>query len=205
MNFSELQIDFIKEMFNTGMGSAAVELGDLVNEEVVLSVPDFQLSPVKDVISRIGIETDQIVNTISVRLTGDIEGDGMLVFPETNSLDLVRTFTEGDEEITSESMTGQEQEALTEISGIILNHLITTLSEFLELRINSSMPSCHHDKISRILVAPADGPALIMFVGMSFSVKSLNLSGDILFLQNVESTEAFITHVQKVLDENGIS
>jgi hypothetical protein len=44
-----------------------------------------------------------------------------------------------------------------------------------------------------------------MFVGMSFSVKSLSLSGDILFLQNVESTEAFIKHVQKVLDENGLS
>lgn len=205
MNFSELQIDFIKEMFNTGMGSAAVELGDLVNEEVVLSVPDFQLSPVKDVIARIGIETNRIVNTISVRLSGDLEGDGMLVFPETNSLDLVRTFTDGEEEIASDSMTGQEQEALTEISGIILNHLITTLSEFLALQINSSMPSCHHDKIGRILVAPAGGPALIMFVGMSFSVKSLNLSGDILFLQNVESTEAFITHVQKVLDENGLS
>lgn len=205
MNFSELQIDFIKEMFNIGMGSAAVELSDLVNEEVILSVPDFQLSPIKDVIARIGIETDHIVNTISVRLSGDLEGDGMLVFPETNSLDLVRTFAEGEEEIASDSMTGQEQEALTEISGIILNHLITTLSEFLSLRINSSMPTCQQDKIGRILVAPSGGPALIMFVGMSFSVNSLNLKGDILFLQNVESTEAFIMHVQKVLDENGIS
>jgi len=206
MNFSELQIDFIKEIFNTGMGSAASELGDLVEEEVLLSVPDFQLSSMKDIISHIGIETDQVVNTITVRLTGDLEGDGMLIFPESNGVDLVRTFTDDSESLAAtEGMTGQEQEALTEISGIILNHLITTLSELLTIRIESTMPSCRRDRISNILLTPKNASALIMFVGMSFSVKSLSLSGDILFLQNVESTEAFIKHVQKVLDENGLS
>jgi chemotaxis protein CheC len=193
-------------MFNTGMGSAAAELSDLVEEEVHLSVPDFQLLPINEVISRIGASPGQIVNIVSVRLSGDIDGDGMLLFPETRSLDLVRTFADGDDQDINEgNMTGQELEALTEVSGIVLNHLITTLSDFLSFTINTSIPTCYHDNIDYLLATPEGQASVIMFVGMSFSVKSLKLNGDILFLQNLESTEAFISRVQKVLDESGIS
>jgi len=193
-----MQIDFIKEIFNTGLGEAGVELSELVEDEVELSVPDFQLLSREVIYQRLGIDKDTLVNSVAVTIGGDISGNGILVFPEANSLGLIRTIVE--EAAGPDAMTDQEEEALVEISGIILNNLISTISEFLSMDITTDLPHHFKDTLASILAQPDDG-GVIMFVGMSFSVKSLNLSGDILFLQNTETTQKFYQRVAKTLDE----
>ena len=54
MQLQDMQVDYIQEMFNTGLGDAAVELSELVNDEVLISVPKFALLSRDQLIEQLG-------------------------------------------------------------------------------------------------------------------------------------------------------
>ncbi len=199
MDLNETQVDFVKEIFNTGLGEAAVELSELVEDEVLLSVPQFSLIPSEELTKHVAVGEKDVVTTVTMELIGDMSGNGMLIFPAANSLDLVRTIVE--ESAGPENLTDLEEEALSEIAGIILNHMVTTFSSFLNINVKTGMPRCHQDTLRRIMQESYFIDGMIMFIGMSFEVKSLNLAGDILFLQNVDTTEKFLSQVVAALEE----
>jgi chemotaxis protein CheC len=197
MNLSALQIDYIKELFNISLGQAAVELSELVDDEIELSVPSFSLLSIDELITHLHLSADTPVTAVKMRMDGGLSGDGMLIFPEKNSLDLVKAVAgEQSEDLI---MTDLEAEALTEIASIILNQIISTISSMLSIQVKTRIPICTRDILKNILFDNGGKSRIVMFVGMSFVVKELALGGDVLFIQDIESVELFTSRVASVL------
>ncbi|WP_415889943.1 hypothetical protein ACMXYV_01135 [Neptuniibacter sp. SY11_33] len=197
---TEMQVDYIQEMFNTGLGDAAVELSELVNEEVLISVPKFDLLTRDELIKQLGIAPEAEVTTVTVGLAGDLGGNGMLIFPTGRSLDLVRSIV--GETTSADGLTELEAEVLTEVASIILNQIISTIASLLSVNVRTELPVSDQETLKSALYRDAEAET-VMFVGMSFAVQELNLRGDILFLQTNEMVEKFIAEVARVLEELG--
>ena len=69
---------------------------------------------------------------------GEFSGCALLIFPEPNSLELVRAVTKG--ELSLEDIIDLEQEALAEIGNIILNGCMATIANLLERSLTMSLP-----------------------------------------------------------------
>lgn len=197
---TEMQVDYIQEMFNVGLGDAAVELSELVEEEVLISVPKFALMSRDELIKQLGIPPETEVTTVTVGLEGELGGNGMLIFPTGKSLDLVRSVV--GETTSTEGLTELEAEVLTEVASIILNQIISTIASLLSVKVRTQLPVNDQESLHGALHRDAESDT-VMFVGMSFSVQELNLHGDILFLQTNEMVQKFINEVSRVLEELG--
>src|SRR5512135_3241943 len=87
---TDLERDALTELVNLGAGRAAKNLSRMVAEQVVLSVPRTELLT-RDAASRI-LTTLEPANLVAVGqdFQGTFSGRALLIFPETNSLELVR-------------------------------------------------------------------------------------------------------------------
>ena len=200
MELDQLQIDFIQEIFNVSMGSAAAELNELTNQEIFLSVPKFQVTPLEAIVDIMKLDLGSEASSVSVKLEGALNGDGVLIYPGDNSLELARTMI--DSELELDELTNLEAESISEISNIIIQNIAIRTSEFLNAPISSSLPVYHRDSVANILQYTEDSKTdLTMFVHMSFSIGEASIKGDILFLQDLASVTNFVTLANKVLDE----
>lgn len=200
MELSEFQVDYIKELFNTGLGEAAAELSEMVNEEVYMSVPTFELIDKKDIFDTVKISADTQVTLVAIKILGEFAGNGILLYPAENSLNLVRSALDSDSPL--EQLSELESEALSEISEIILNQIITTISNLLQLDIQTGMPVCSRITFGEV-ISQKEGD-LVMMVGMNFSVKNSDLRGDVMFLQDISTLTTFVEKVTEALQELGL-
>lgn len=200
MELSEFQIDYIKELFNTGLGEAANELSEMVQEEVLMSVPNFALINKQDIFDAVKIQRETKVTLVAIKIKGEFAGNGILLYPAENSLNLVRSALDSNSPL--ESLSELESEALSEISEIILNQIITTISNLLQLEIQTGMPECSQISFGD-LIEQNEGE-LVMMVGMNFAIKNTDLRGEILFLQDISTLTTFVDRVRDALKEMGL-
>lgn len=148
MQLNPLQRDALCELLNIGIGMAANVLSQMVSETVLLSVPEVDLVAPQDVVQTYA--THHQLCTIEQTFTGSITTQALLMFPEENSLELVRMMVGN--EMPLNELTEMEQDALAEIGNIILNAVISTLSNSLEINFDSTLPVVRLLKPHQILV-----------------------------------------------------
>ena len=90
IKLTELQKDALGELFNIGMGRASASLSEMVGEEVELSVPLVEILPYSEAIENISITVGQEVTAVRETFKGAFWGDALLLFPENQSLQLVK-------------------------------------------------------------------------------------------------------------------
>ena len=96
-------------------------------------------------------ETDQLV-AVRQGFEGAFSGQALLIFPESNSLELVRAVT-GDE-LSPEDLQEMEQEALSETGNIVLNGCLATMANMLQKPLTMSLPQVLRGD-GRLLFDPA--------------------------------------------------
>src|ERR1700733_13023401 len=114
-----LELDALTELVNLGVGRAAVNLREMVGEQVHLSVPLLKLISRMEAAALLDRREGSKLVAVHQVFEGDIAGRVLLIFPEVKSLELVRAVTGG--ELSLEEIIELEQEALAEIGNIILN------------------------------------------------------------------------------------
>ena len=201
MKLSEIQIDYIKELFNVGLGEAVVEINDLINEEVLMSVPDFEIFDTELIYEKLEIEKQNDISAVIIPITGDITCYGILLFPAESSLELVRRVL-NDSGRTS-SLTHLEVESLTEVSSIILDAIINSIGEILSMDLSTELPTAYTGDFEH-LVATFYSQATVMSVGMYFEIKNSDVRGDILFIQDINVVKDFIERTNQMLKELGL-
>jgi chemotaxis protein CheC len=187
---SELQLDALTELVNIGVSRAATSLREMVGEQVHLSVPNVRLVTRAQAIATLGEqETDRLVAVHQV-FEGDITGRALLIFPETNSLELVRAVTGG--ELPLEDIIELEQEALAETGNIILNGCLATIANMLERSLKMSLPEILRGHGSEFfnLAPPPQAGDVVMFLYINFAVRQRDITGYIAMLMDMPSLES---------------
>jgi chemotaxis protein CheC len=184
---SELELDALTELVNLGVSRAANSLREMVGAQVLLSVPSVRLVGRAGAIAILSErETDSLV-AVHQLFEGDIVGRALLIFPETQSLELVRAVTGGD--LPLEDIIELEQEALAETGNIILNGCLATIANMLQRSLKMSLPEIIRGRSADLfyLPPPPDVGSVVMFVYIDFAVRQRDIRGYLAMLMDLPS------------------
>lgn len=187
---SEFEQDALAEIANIGVSRAASSLRQMVGEQVLLSIPAVKIvsrETAADLVD--GGRAPKLV-AVQQSFEGPFAGKALLIFPQAQSLELVRSIV--GEEHSLEDVIDLEQEALAETGNVILNACLATIANVLRRTMKMSLPSVVHGDGKRLFEvdgAPAAGN-LVLFLYIDFTIKNRDIRGFIALLMDLPSIAA---------------
>ncbi|MAG98800.1 MAG: chemotaxis protein CheX [Alphaproteobacteria bacterium] len=182
----EIHRDAILEIVNVAIGRAAAALSEMVDDQIELTVPALSFLDRNQTTDRLNLMTGKQATAVSQRFSGTIAGDALLVFPERQSLELVRTLLRDETDL--DTLTELEQDALKEVGNVILNTVLSSFSNQLGADLDANLPeitSGSNEEILDLAHAPKAGEPLIMFIEVAFEVEGANIQGYVVIVLDV--------------------
>jgi chemotaxis protein CheC len=204
---TDIERDAMGEVSNIAMARAANSLRLLVEHEVLLSVPTIEILS-QEAATQIVAKPDN-PNLVAVRqdFSGAFSGRALLIFPEANSLDLVRAVV--GRQLTIEDIIDLEDEALAETGNIILNSWVGTIANLLKSALKMSLPVVVRGDSRRMFESVEAQKNLILFLHIRFEISKKEIRGYVALLMDIPSIEVlrlliadFVTRVTQVNDPN---
>ncbi|HDN27924.1 MAG TPA: chemotaxis protein CheC [Thioploca sp.] len=209
IKFSDDEHDAITELFNISVGNAADSLSKMVEERVLLSVPHLVLIEREQAPNYIQKHSSDRISAIQQSFRGTLDGTAVWFFQEEQSLELVRILLQ--EDVPLDSLTDFEQDSMVEVGNIILNAILASFTEMLDMDVRSSLPkflsgNCHQllDKLfstqenSEAGEIKADDPVMILFV--DFMTGENAIKGYVVLLLDGIALANFRRGVKKLLE-----
>lgn len=189
VDLTEVEQDALAEIANLGVSRAANSLRQMLNEQVLLSVPKVQIVG-RQTAARLVGRNNGASKLIAVQQSfeGPFAGKALLIFPEAQSLELVRTIV--GEQHSLEDVIDLEQEALAETGNIILNACLATIANLLRRPMNMSLPTVIRGSGETLFDGPPDQDNLVLFLYIDFRTKSRDIQGFIALLMDLPSITA---------------
>ncbi|MGH8297548.1 MAG: chemotaxis protein CheX [Steroidobacteraceae bacterium] len=182
-----LLLDALTELVNLGVSNAAMNLSEMVREEIVLSVPKVSVVTREHAIEILqGRDAKQLI-AIHQDFEGDIRGRALLIFPEAKSLELIRALVGAD--LSLEDIMELEQEALAETGNVLLNACLSTMANSLQRNLRISLPEVIRGdggEFFRLSASPAAGET-VLFIYINFAVKHRDIQGYLAMLLDIPS------------------
>lgn len=193
----ELERDALTEIVNIGVSRAASSLRKMIGDHVTLSVPSI------DVVSQRRaarlISEREVAELVAVRqdFTGPFSGRALLIFPESNSLELVRAVTGG--ELSAAEVVEMEHEALAETGNVILNSCLATMANMLKRSLTMTIPEVLRGNGAMLFEVDEDSAVdgLVLFLYIDFAVRKRDIRGYIAMIMDLPS----LTVLKELLDE----
>ncbi|WP_158809486.1 chemotaxis protein CheX [Beijerinckia sp. L45] len=184
---SDLERDALTELVNIGVSRAAVALRKMVGEQVMLSVPSVEVITHKAAAAVIGERESTDLVAVRQDFSGAFSGRALLIFPQTNSFELVRAVLGPD--ASDDEVAAMETEALAETGNVILNGCLATMANMLQQSLTMSLPEVTRGDGKQLLEPPdaIDGAGLVLFLYINFSVRDRDIRGYIAMLMDVPS------------------
>ena len=197
---TEIEQDALAEIANMGVSRAANSLRQMVGEQVLLSVPAVKIVT-RQAASKL-VEPNNSKKLVAVQQTfdGPFAGKALLIFPEAQSLELVRAIV-GDEH-SLEDVIDLEQEALAETGNIILNGCLATIANVLQRTMRMSLPSIVRGDGATLFEAESADPdgTFVLFLYIDFNIKKRDVHGFIALLMDLPSIAALKDIVHDFID-----
>jgi len=188
--------DLVTELMNIGVGHAAAAFSRMVGEEVRMAVPELDVCSQHNAARHLHNHLPGVLGGVQQSFHGSMSGVAALIFPERKSLEIVRAVLRHGDYLLEE-ISELEQETFLEIGNIVLNHCLGTIANTLDLPCQSSLPQPFYDRdTGRMLQAgPDDG--IVLFLRISFAIKSLDTSGYLIFLLDMTGAEMFLERIRR--------
>ena len=185
LRLASLHYDALCEFFNVGVGRAAAAMSQIVQETIELSVPSIEFVDLDGGFLRPTGDGASVVGVLQ-RFHGEFPGVALLMFPQQQSLEIVRLMMR--DEVPLDQLTELEQDALLEVGNILLNVCIASLAELLSVAIPSDLPQlCTVDQgLSEDI--GAEGPC-VMLLHIRFAVVRRHIDGKLAFVLGMQSFE----------------
>lgn len=197
----DLERDALTELVNIGVSRAAASLRTMVGEQVYLSVPSVEV--VSRATAATLIREREAGPLVAVRqdFEGAFSGQALLIFPEANSLELVRAVTGGI--VDADEVDGWEQEALAETANVVLNSCLATMANMLERPLTMSLPEVVRGAGGRLFEMDGDhGPeAVVLFLYINFAINDRDIRGYIAMLMDLPSIDALRGLIRDFIDK----
>jgi chemotaxis protein CheC len=197
---SEVEQDALAEIANMGVSRAATSLRQLVGEQVLLSVPAVNIVT-RQAASRL-VERGDAPSLVAVQqlFEGPFSGRALLIFPQAQSLELVRSIVGNQHSL--EDVIDLEEEALAETGNIILNACLATIANVLRRTMRMSLPSILRGDGEALFDVKDGAGNLVLFLYIDFTIKHRDIRGFIALLMDMPSISALKDIVRDFI--NGI-
>jgi chemotaxis protein CheC len=187
---TEIERDALAEIANMGVSRAANSLRQMVGEQVLLSVPAVEIVTRQEASKLVERNNANKLVAVQQSFDGPFAGRALLIFPEAQSLELVRAIV-GDEH-SLEDVIDLEHEALAETGNIILNGCLATIANVLHQTMSVSLPSIVRGDGAALFEVEGDaskGP-FVLFLYIDFNIKKHDVHGFIALLLDLPSIAA---------------
>ncbi|MBO1519501.1 chemotaxis protein CheC [Oceanisphaera pacifica] len=196
--------ELVVELMNIGIGRAANALSQMVQDEVLLSVPDLQFLHPTEASGSFCHYMPGALAGVMQDFSGFMSGRAALLFPEERSLELVRAIL--GEDMSVGEISELEQETLSELGNILLNNCLATLANLLNQQVQTEIPQVFNIETPNLLSqltldGEQDSASVIMLVQIKFSLRERDLEGYLAFVIDVHSADKFIAALQQYLSE----
>jgi chemotaxis protein CheC len=153
-NYTEIELDALRELANIGAGTAATSLSGLLGMPIDVNVPTAAALPLADAIDATG-PADLCVTGVAIPLDGDLDATALMLFPEADVVTLCGLLgLEPDSEYAAS--------ALGEVVNILCASYLGALGDMTGLVIELGPPEQVVDMLGAIM-----GSILAMSAGTS--------------------------------------
>jgi len=196
IELSPEQEDVLTELVNMGVGRASATLNEMIGHHIRLQVPTVKLIRKENLHHYMRYENNDVLSSVNMGFQGDFEGQAVLVFPQEAASILVSSLT--DEAQDSPKMDELKSGTLSEIGNILINGVMGSMANFLDVRLNYSVPNYSECQVSQLSSMGAEG-ATILLAEASFSIDELKVQGEVLLIFHVGSFQKLLSCVNREL------
>jgi chemotaxis protein CheC len=204
---AELERDALTEIVNIGVSRAASNLRKMIGGEVLLSVPSIEVVSQRRAARLITEREASELIAVRQNFNGPFSGCALLIFPETNSLELVRAVTGG--ELSAAELVEMEHEALAETGNVILNSCLATMANMLKRSLSMTIPEVVRGSGATLFGVDENRPSegLVLFLYINFSVRKHDIRGYIAMIMDLPSLatlkELLAEFIARVMGDDG--
>jgi chemotaxis protein CheC len=184
---TELERDALGEISNIAMARACNSLRQMVEQEVLLSVPTVEILSQEAAAQILGQSDNRTLVAVRQDFSGAFSGHALLLFPEASSLELVRAVVGRD--FPLEDIIDLEDEALAETGNIILNSWVATIAKLLGRGLKMSLPVVIRGESRKIFEKTAAPESLVLFLHIKFEIRNREVGGYVVLLMDIPSLE----------------
>ena len=182
---SDLERDALAELSNIAMAKAANSLRQMIQHEVVLAVPSVEIFTSGSAAQLVAKPDNPKLVAVRQDFAGAFSGRALLIFPERNSLELVRAVV--GRQLPLDDIVDLEDEALAETGNIILNSWVATIANLLKSALKMSLPVVIRGDSSHMFES---GPSnLVLFLHIKFEIRQKEIGGYVALLMDVPSLD----------------
>ena len=186
LHLDELELDALTELVNLGVSRAALGLRTMASEEVILTVPAVSTVTPQQAAEMIGgARIGQLV-AVEQYFDGEVSGRALLIFPEANSLELVRAVVP--EDIPAEQLPDMAPEALCETGNVLLQACLGTMANMLQRTLGLSTPQLIRGRANDLF--PQRETGTVLFIYINFSLRGRRVRGYVALLMDLPSMAA---------------
>jgi chemotaxis protein CheC len=187
MKLTALQLDALAEIFNHGVGQAALALSELAGEEVQLSAPRVEELSRSQITAKLNAQGADRICAVRQGFSGAINTEALLMFPVEQSLHLVQLMVGDDFPLAQ--LSEMEQESLAEIGNILLNSVVSSVADMLDIEFEGTLPQVELGQVAEVLHATQSLEDLILSLQINFTIASRQIQGYLVFLLDVTSSD----------------
>ena len=130
------EIEILQELMNIAFGQSAADLEDVIDTQVVLSVPFIKLLQVSELTDYFKnyVKDYKKINLVEQKFWGRFKGDALLVFSSGAGKELITLLKHDEEEVSLESdpVDILERETLMEVGNILVGACVGKIAELLK-------------------------------------------------------------------------
>jgi chemotaxis protein CheC len=182
---TDLESDALAELANVAMARASVSLRTMIQQEVLLSVPNVEILAPKEAIARVAKPGNPNLVAVRQDFSGVFSGRALLIFPEASRLELVRVVV--GRQLALEDIVDLEDEALAETGNIILNSWVATIANLLKKNLKMSLPVVIRRDQSHIFESVSPRESFILFLHIKFDISQQQIRGYVALMMDVPS------------------
>lgn len=199
-NISPTQYNFLKEMGNIGIGHAATGLAQLLGKQVDIRIPDVRCLALEKVVHHFG-GAEQMVCSLLLKITGNISGSIMLVFPNDTAINLLQLWFQNQEPVVF-PLNDFYESALKELSNITTGAYLTALNKLTGNTFRCSPPLLAIDMLGslldEVLCETAVQDDCIILIDNEFLMEEKAIKGFILLIMSPENMEKIFTKLEVI-------
>jgi len=158
----------------------------MAGEEVILTVPAVSTVTPQQAAEMIGgARIGQLV-AVEQYFDGEVSGRALLIFPEANSLELVRAVVP--EDIPADQLPDIAPEALCETGNVLLQACLGTMANMLQRTLGLSTPQLIRGRANDLFSQRETGT--VLFIYINFSLRGRRVRGYVALLMDLPSMAA---------------
>ena len=181
--------DALTEIINIGVGYSAGILQSMLDCHIELHIPRVEVMRAEDLPKHIGLP----VASVHLGFSGFMMGDAVMLFPREAARNLAALLNQ--ESPDSPHLDFLCGSTLTEVGNILLNGIVGTISNLLDLHLDYNVPEYSELPLQEWLNR-RDGLSSVLLVRSTISVENHPIEGELMLCLDSGSAQQFLERLR---------